>query len=74
MAIARWPARCAAATNKPGPSKAAAEIQQIGKTSVDTDLETGQRILKLMDTLDDNDDVQNVYSNLNVTDEMMAGV
>jgi YebC/PmpR family DNA-binding regulatory protein len=53
---------------------AAAEIQQIGKTRVDADLETGQRILKLMDTLDDNDDVQNVYSNLNVTDEMMAGV
>lgn len=51
-----------------------AEIQQIGKTSVDTDLETGQRILKLMDTLDDNDDVQNVYSNLNVTDELLAAV
>ena len=53
---------------------AAAEISMIGKAGVDADIETGQRILKLIDTLDDNDDVQNVYSNLNVTDAMMDGV
>jgi len=64
--------RAALEANKITPAEA--DIQQIGKTRVDADLETGQRILKLMDTLDDNDDVQNVYSNLNVTDEMMAGV
>lgn len=53
---------------------AAAEIQMSGKIEVDADLEIGQRILKLIDTLDDNDDVQNVWSNLHVTDAMMAGV
>ena len=49
-----------------------AAVSQIGKTPVDADTETGQKVLKLMDAIDDNDDVQNVYSNLNVTDAMMT--
>jgi transcriptional/translational regulatory protein YebC/TACO1 len=36
------------------------------------DIETGQKVLKLLDALDEHDDVQNVYSNLNVTDVMMT--
>lgn len=52
---------------------AAADIPMIGKTAIDADVETGRRILKLIDALDENDDVQNVYSNLNVTDAMMEG-
>jgi YebC/PmpR family DNA-binding regulatory protein len=51
----------------------AAGIHQIGKVPVDADTETGIKILRLMDAIDDNDDVQNVYSNLNVTDAMLAG-
>jgi transcriptional/translational regulatory protein YebC/TACO1 len=39
---------------------------------VDCDTETGQKVLKLIEALDDHDDVQHVYSNLNVTDAMMA--
>ena len=31
-----------------------------------------QPVMRLMDALDDHDDVQNVYANLNVTDEMLA--
>ena len=50
----------------------AASIMQIGKVPVDCDPETGQKVLKLLEALDDNDDVQHVYSNLNVTDAMMA--
>ena len=49
-----------------------ASITQIGKASIDCDTETGQKVLKLIEALDDNDDVQNVHSNLNVTDAMMA--
>jgi YebC/PmpR family DNA-binding regulatory protein len=49
-----------------------AGIHQIAKVPVDADTETGLKILRLMDALDDHDDVQNVYANLNVTDEMLA--
>ena len=49
-----------------------AAITQLGKIPVDCDTETGQKVLKLIDALEDNDDVQKVYSNLNVTDAMMA--
>ena len=44
----------------------------LGKTSVDADAETGQRVLKLKEAIDEHDDVQNVYSNLAITDDMMA--
>jgi YebC/PmpR family DNA-binding regulatory protein len=49
-----------------------AGMHQIAKVPVDADTETGLKILRLMDALDDHDDVQNVYANLNVTDEMLA--
>ena len=49
-----------------------AAINQIGKIQVDCDTETGQKVLKLLEAIDDNDDVQNVYSNLNVTEAMTA--
>lgn len=49
-----------------------AEVAQIPKAPKTVDTESGKRILKLMDALEDHDDVQHVYSDLNVTDEMMA--
>jgi YebC/PmpR family DNA-binding regulatory protein len=51
-----------------------AEISQVAKAPVDVDAETGKRILRLMDALDDHDDVQNVYSNANLSEEMIASV
>jgi YebC/PmpR family DNA-binding regulatory protein len=50
----------------------ASEINQIAKVPVDADTEAGLKVLRLMDALDDHDDVHHVYSNLNVTDAMMA--
>jgi YebC/PmpR family DNA-binding regulatory protein len=47
-----------------------AAIKNLAKTSVEVDLETGQRIVRLIDKLDDNDDVQNVDTNANLTAEM----
>ena len=41
---------------------------------MDVDTETGKKVMRLMEALDDHDDVQNVYSNVNITEEMMAGV
>lgn len=37
-------------------------------TQIDT--ETGMKLLRLMDALDDNDDVQNVYVNADFPDDM----
>ena len=61
-----------AALEKANLAASVSELQNIGKTSVDVGIEMGQRIIKLVDSLDDNDDVQNVWCNLNVTDEMVA--
>jgi YebC/PmpR family DNA-binding regulatory protein len=58
-----------AAGLKPG----MAEIHQVAKVPVDADAETGQKVLRLIEALDDHDDVQNVYSNLNVTEAMLEG-
>jgi transcriptional/translational regulatory protein YebC/TACO1 len=37
------------------------------------DVETGKKIVKFIDMLDDHDDVQNVYTDANLTDEMTEG-
>ena len=49
-----------------------AELAQIPQNPVEADLDTARKILKLMDALDDHDDVQNVYSNVDISDEVMA--
>jgi YebC/PmpR family DNA-binding regulatory protein len=51
-----------------------AELMQLPKVGVDVDTETGKKVLRLMEALDDHDDVQHVYSNVTVTDAMMAAV
>jgi transcriptional/translational regulatory protein YebC/TACO1 len=47
-------------------------IDPIAKAPLDADVETQQKVMKLMEMLDDHDDVQNVYTNLNITDETAA--
>jgi YebC/PmpR family DNA-binding regulatory protein len=49
-----------------------AEIAQIGKALVDVDAETAKKVMRLVEALDDHDDVQNVYTNLNLTEEVAA--
>ena len=49
-----------------------AEISMIpGTTSPIADVETAQKVLKLIDMLEDLDDVQNVYHNAEIPDEVM---
>lgn len=60
-----------AALQKAGLTLLVAEIMQVAKTPVDVDTETGKKVVRLMDALDDNDDVQHVYSNVNVSEEMV---
>lgn len=47
-----------------------AEVKNLPKAFVDIDVEVGKKVVRLMDALNDNDDVQNVYTNANLTDEM----
>ncbi len=48
------------------------EITRLPLTTVDLDTETGRTVLKLMEALDDHDDVQNVSANFNLPDEVMT--
>lgn len=57
---------------KQGVKFVSAEITKLPKTLQDADTEAGQKVMRLMEALDDHDDVQNVYSNLNVTEAMVA--
>ncbi|HET9618438.1 MAG TPA: YebC/PmpR family DNA-binding transcriptional regulator, partial [Pseudolabrys sp.] len=41
------------------------------QNTVAVDDDAGEKILKLMDALDDNDDVQNVYANFEVSDALV---
>jgi YebC/PmpR family DNA-binding regulatory protein len=48
------------------------EITRIPSSTVDLDADTGRKVLKLMEKLDDHDDVQKVASNFNIPDAAMA--
>lgn len=61
------------ALEKAGIKPDTAEIQQVPKAGVDVSLEVGQKIARLLDLIDEHDDVQNVYCNANLTAEMTAG-
>ena len=51
-----------------------AEISRIPETTVNLDVEDGKKVLKLMEALEDHDDVQSVTANFNIPDEIMAEV
>lgn len=48
------------------------EVTMLAQTQVDVDPGDAKQALRLLEALDDHDDVQNVSTNLNITDEMMA--
>lgn len=50
------------------------QIAIIPDTTVDLDASNARKVLKLMDRLDDHDDVQSVASNYNLPDEVMAEI
>ncbi len=50
------------------------QITRIPKNTVDLDVETARTVLKLMEALDDHDDVQNVSANFNIPEEAMAAL
>jgi len=52
----------------------AAEISMIPSTTTALDLETAQKVIRLVDMLEDLDDVQNVYSNADIPDDVLAQI
>ena len=44
------------------------------QNTITVDDEAGEKILKLIGNLEDNDDVQNVYANFDVSDDVMAAI
>ncbi len=49
-----------------------AEITKIPGTTIEIDATTGEKVLRLIDTFEDHEDVQNVYSNFDMPDEVLA--
>ena len=61
-----------AAFEASGLSFESAKIDMIAKTTVPLDDEAGRKIVKMVDLLEDNDDVQNVYVNADFPDDFVA--
>lgn len=51
-----------------------ASLQRIPNDYKTTDTSTALKLLRIIDDIEDNDDVQNVYHNLEITDEVMAAM
>lgn len=49
-----------------------AEVAMIPSTTTSLDLDTAEKVVRLVDMLEDLDDVQNVYTNADISDEVMA--
>jgi YebC/PmpR family DNA-binding regulatory protein len=50
----------------------AAEAEFVPNLKVEVDLPTARKVLSLIDALDDLDDVQNIYANYDISDEVQA--
>lgn len=61
-----------AAVEKAGIAVSLAEVTMIPQNYMDVDDKSAEQVLRLMELLEDHDDVQNVYSNFNITDEVLA--
>lgn len=49
----------------------ASELGMVAQTTSDLDADTGEKVLRLVDALEDLDDVTNVYTNANIPEELM---
>ncbi len=50
------------------------ELSLLPNNTVELDADTARKVLKLMESLDDHEDVQSVSSNFNIPDEVMAAL
>ncbi len=59
---------------KKGIKSESSEVTRLPKNTVDLDVDSGRQMLRLMELLDDHDDVQGVAANFNIPDEAMAAL
>ena len=57
-----------------GYKPASAEITMVPKTTVPLTGKEAQQVLRLMETLEDHDDVQHVYANFDIPDDVLQQV
>ena len=50
------------------------EIARIPSNTIELDLDSARKVLKLMEVLDDHDDVQSVSANFDIPDDVMAAL
>jgi YebC/PmpR family DNA-binding regulatory protein len=60
------------ALKKAGVETFESEVKYLSKMQKEIDVETGKKVVRFIDALDDHDDVQNVYTDAILTDEMAA--
>ena len=51
-----------------------AEVQFVAGTKVEVDVEGARKVFRLIDALEDSDDVQNVYSNVDIPDAVLSRI
>jgi transcriptional/translational regulatory protein YebC/TACO1 len=49
-----------------------AELQRLPQNTVKVDLEAAKKVMRLLDLFEDDDDVNNVFHNMELTDELIA--
>jgi transcriptional/translational regulatory protein YebC/TACO1 len=52
----------------------ASDVTMIPSTTVQVEGKTAQQMLRLMEQLEDHDDVQNVYANFDIDDSVLAAL
>ena len=60
------------ALNGAGFKANSAEMTMLASTEADLDLSSAETLVQLIDLMEDLDDVQNVYHNANISDEIAA--
>ena len=63
-----------AALDEAGIGYASAELSMVPKTTVSPEEKEARQLLKLIDALEDNDDVQEVYANFDISEEVLEAV
>ena len=54
--------------------RTSADLVMVPQQSVELDQSDAKKVLNLIEILEDNDDVQDVYSNFDISDEVMAAL
>ena len=49
-----------------------AEVKAIPKATAEVDVELGKKLVRIIEKMEENEDVQNVYTTAHLTDEMMG--